>query len=171
MNYNKLNDITTTVHQYASNFGVNFYYQMDSKHTLSFIFRYKGSERVRNISEYIFDCSYTRNGLVIEFCLLIDDLVKRTKTISPLSKLPNEPGRLQLKKVIYSGPATIAFWDDGTKTVVKCGDNDIYDEEKGLAMATLKKLYGKKDFYKFFKNAEKVKVDRNKKIEDEGEFE
>ena len=28
--------------------------------------------------------------------------------------------RLAIKKVIFNAPATIVFWDDGTKTVVKC---------------------------------------------------
>ena len=38
--------------------------------------------------------------------------------------------------------STNLFWSDGTKTVVKCGDNDIYDTEKGLAMAVAKKFLG-----------------------------
>lgn len=46
------------------------------------------------------------------------------------------------KRVIFNNPATIILWKDGTKTVVKCGPNDIYDPEKGLAMCLLKKLCG-----------------------------
>jgi hypothetical protein len=49
---------------------------------------------------------------------------------------------LQIKKVIFNKPATIALWEDGTKTVVKCGKDDIFDEEKGLAMAISKKAFG-----------------------------
>jgi len=51
-------------------------------------------------------------------------------------------GSLVIKKVIYNDPATIVFWADGTKTVVKCNKNDIFDEEKGLAMAIVKRIYG-----------------------------
>lgn len=47
-----------------------------------------------------------------------------------------------IEKVIFNNPATIVFWSDGTKTVVKCSENDVYDPEKGLAMAVSKKFLG-----------------------------
>ena len=50
--------------------------------------------------------------------------------------------RAKIKNVIFNDPATIVLWSDGTKTVVKCGENDIYDPEKGLAMAVAKKYLG-----------------------------
>lgn len=46
------------------------------------------------------------------------------------------------KRIIRNGPALIVFWWDGTKTVVKCHDED-YDSEKGLAMALCRKLWGR----------------------------
>ena len=52
-----------------------------------------------------------------------------------------------IDKVIFNDPATIVFWADGTKTVVKCGKDDIYDPEKGLAMAISKKFFGNKGNY------------------------
>ena len=42
-------------------------------------------------------------------------------------------------KVIFNNPATIVLWKDGTKTVVKCGKNDIFDPEKGLALCFMKR--------------------------------
>lgn len=45
-------------------------------------------------------------------------------------------------KVIYNKPATIVFWSDGTKTVVKCEKKDKYDPEKGFFIACTKKLFG-----------------------------
>ena len=39
-----------------------------------------------------------------------------------------------IDKVIFNDPATIVFWKDGTKTVVKA-TNEKFDREKGL-MAT-----------------------------------
>ena len=48
------------------------------------------------------------------------------------------------KKVIFNDPATIVYWPDGSKTVVKCGNGDVYDREKGFAMCVLKRLYGDK---------------------------
>lgn len=49
----------------------------------------------------------------------------------------------EIKRVIFHEPATIVFWNDRTKTVVKCMDGELFDEEKGIAMAFMKKLYGK----------------------------
>lgn len=53
-----------------------------------------------------------------------------------------------IKKVIYNPPnAVIVFWIDGTKTVVKCSENDVWDPEKGLAMAVAKKFLGNEGNY------------------------
>lgn len=54
---------------------------------------------------------------------------------------------LTIKNVIFNDPATIVFWQDGSKTVVKCQDGDKFDPEKGLAMAIAKKVYGNKGNY------------------------
>ena len=53
----------------------------------------------------------------------------------------------EIKNVIFNDPATIVYWEDGTKTVVKCQDGDEFDPEKGLAMAIAKKAYGNKGSY------------------------
>lgn len=50
----------------------------------------------------------------------------------------------EVKKVIFNDPATIIYWKDGTKTVVKCQEGDNFDSEKGFAMAFLKKCWGNK---------------------------
>lgn len=55
--------------------------------------------------------------------------------------------RPEIKNVIFNDPATIVFWADGTKTVVKCQEGDIFDPEKGLTMAIAKKVYGNKGSY------------------------
>ena len=58
-----------------------------------------------------------------------------------------------IKKVIFNNPATIVFWSDGTKTIVKCQEDDIWDAEKGLAMCIAKKMLGFKKFYKAYNEA------------------
>lgn len=59
---------------------------------------------------------------------------------------------VSIRKVIFNNPATIVLWSDGTKTVVKCGPDDIFDKEKGLAMAIVKKMAGNDSrFHKVFK--------------------
>ena len=56
-------------------------------------------------------------------------------------------GTPQIKKLIFNPPATIVFWNDGTKTVVKCQNYEEFDPEKGLAMAFFKKMHGNKGHY------------------------
>ena len=56
----------------------------------------------------------------------------------PLNNIP------EVKKIIFNDPATIVYWKDGTKTVVKCQKSDDFDPEKGFAMAFLKKCWGNK---------------------------
>lgn len=46
-----------------------------------------------------------------------------------------------IKDVIFNNPATIVYWVDGTKTVVKA-HNEKFDPEKGLAMAICKRFLG-----------------------------
>lgn len=64
----------------------------------------------------------------------VDSKVIDTKIIKP-------------KKVIFHNPATIVYWSDGTKTVVKKQKGDRWDQEKGLAMCYIKKFIGLKEFY------------------------
>lgn len=47
-----------------------------------------------------------------------------------------------IKRVIFNPPATIVYWSDGSKTVVKCSEKDVFDPEKGLAMAIAKRCAG-----------------------------
>lgn len=59
---------------------------------------------------------------------------------------------MRIEKVIFNDPATIVLWKDGTKTIVKCGNEDAYDPEKGLAMAIAKKALGNDgNYYEVFK--------------------
>lgn len=52
----------------------------------------------------------------------------------------------KIENVIFNKPATIVFWSDNTKTVVKAQD-EAFDEEKGLAMAIAKKALGNQGNY------------------------
>ena len=72
---------------------------------------------------------------------------KRKSTSSCVYYAVKSVSAPSIKKVIFNDPATIVFWSDGSKTVVKCQDGDIYDPEKGLAMAISKKALGNKGNY------------------------
>lgn len=64
--------------------------------------------------------------------------------------MPTDIRRL-IKNVKFNPPATIVFWTDNTKTVVKCNGED-YDPEKGLAMCICKKMLGNRgNYYEVFK--------------------
>lgn len=58
-----------------------------------------------------------------------------------------------IKDVIFAPPATIVYWSDGSKTVVRCSEKDVFDPEKGLAMAIAKRCGGNKgSYYKEIQN-------------------
>ena len=57
-----------------------------------------------------------------------------------------EEEMIMIKNVMFNDPATIVFWEDGSKTVVKA-DGEAFDPEKGLAIAIAKKYLGNKGSY------------------------
>ena len=48
----------------------------------------------------------------------------------------------EITNVYFNDPVTVVMWDDGTKTVVKCQDGDVYSEETGLSLCITKKALG-----------------------------
>lgn len=79
----------------------------------------------------------------------LNDAVKILEARETVSKYnqQNTNNILEITKVIFDGPATIVFWSDGDKTVVKCQEDDVFDYEKGIAMACAKKMFGNKGSY------------------------
>lgn len=79
------------------------------------------------------------------------------------NKSPRQKALERIKKVIFNDPCTIVLWNDGTKTVVKCGEDDVFDPEKGLAMAISKYFFDNKgyfnDVFKKFVQEEKDEFD------------
>ena len=70
----------------------------------------------------------------------IDPLYWRPDTSKYRQTLPNLS--LKARKVIFNPPATIILWEDGTKTVVKCDDEDYYEPATGVALCYMKKALG-----------------------------
>lgn len=62
------------------------------------------------------------------------------KGLQQVLRCESEP----IKKVIFNNPATIIYWWDGSKTVVKCDTKDTYDKEKGFLLCYLKGIVGNK---------------------------
>lgn len=83
---------------------------------------------------------------------------------------PNDPTQFRpnFKKIIFNDPATIILWNDGSKTVVKCGPDDKYDPEKGYVMCLLKRFCGNDTamFHKFLKYGMKNYIPKEEVKED-----
>lgn len=45
-------------------------------------------------------------------------------------------------KIIYNPPATIVFWEDGKKTVVKAMEGTVFNPYHGFTAALAKRVYG-----------------------------
>lgn len=58
--------------------------------------------------------------------------------------------KLEIEDVKFNPPATIVFWSDGSKTVVKCMEGDTFDKQTGLAMAICKRIFNDR-FHSEFK--------------------
>ena len=61
-----------------------------------------------------------------------------------------------ITKAIFHKPATIVYFDDGDKVVVKTYKDNKFNPEAGLALCILKKMLGNdaEKFHKFFKDWE-----------------
>ncbi len=72
----------------------------------------------------------------------------RTITSAKLLQAPKRP-ESKIEKVLFNEAkrTTVVFWKDGTKTVVKCQDGDVFSKETGLAMAFMKRSYGNRGCY------------------------
>ena len=81
---------------------------------------------------------------------------------------PKQKAMNSITNVIFNNPATIVFWSDGTKTVVKCDERDEFDPEKGLAMAICKKHFGGGFYNDIFKKW--IPKEETPKIEIDGQI-
>lgn len=61
-----------------------------------------------------------------------------------------------IEKVICQPPATIIFWSDGSKTVVKTESTDEYDIEKGVLYAIIKRISSKKEYENWLKTIDQI---------------
>ncbi len=88
----------------------------------------------------------------------VDEQTPTFETSNPISKkedypLPDDvfPTECDLypTRAIFHNPATIVFWNDGTKTVAMREVNDDFDSEKGLMVAILKKILGNGEMHRW----------------------
>lgn len=89
----------------------------------------------RNIVGVMFD-NYKNPGIKEGFFLLQMDSLMVYRKASPIMTAD------AVKSVIFSGRKTIVQWNDGTKTIVTCGQDDIFDPYAGFCAAIAKKVFG-----------------------------
>ena len=52
----------------------------------------------------------------------------------------------EIKEVLFNDPATIVWFEDGSKSVAIAGHGDKYDRETGLATCLIKRVLGNKKY-------------------------
>lgn len=95
----------------------------------------QGDWRIRKREESVFD---SMRYMHWANCVMEEATKKKEETNMTAASIKN---------VIFAPPATIVYWSDGSKTVVKCSEKDVFDPEKGLAMAIAKRCGGNKGSY------------------------
>jgi|WetSurSiteA1Bulk_404760.scaffolds.fasta_scaffold00361_26 hypothetical protein len=51
-------------------------------------------------------------------------------------------------KIIYNCPATICYFKDGTKTIVKCAEDEEFIKEEGVMACIMKKIFASRNKFK-----------------------
>lgn len=73
-------------------------------------------------------------------------------TVDKYIRSPRTIRELKIEKILINGRATIVFWNDGTKTVVKISKDDLeggkFDIYSGVSYALAKKLFGSNSAFK-----------------------
>lgn len=70
----------------------------------------------------------------------------------------------EIKNVYFNNPMTVVMWEDGTKTMIRCQEGDVYSPESGLALCIAKKSLGNMPN---FNNVFKKWIPEEKEIKDE----
>lgn len=133
-------------------------------------FTQKNFGRLINFLNLYDDCiTYFYNGSAMSFSCnnkkMASALSKRIHELSNKKTKDSEISAnnlyntFEVKDILVNGPATIVFWADGTKTVVKYDAEDLYDAEKAVAMCFMKKALGSRSMHKLFDLAKDRKTE------------
>jgi hypothetical protein len=122
-------------------------------------------ELVQMVKEkYIQWCFRTPKESLQKWVIEQNQIVKNMER-DPLAEAPRTKYIPEIKTVHFNYPATVVIWEDGTKTVVKCQQDDFYSPETGLALCIAKKALGNKsnfnnEFKKWLPNDHVEMVDK-----------
>lgn len=94
------------------------------------------------------DVTRTPSGYILQLPAAVELEPKRVKSSVSYRNYSSQTPRFgclpEITNVIYNDPATIVFWADGTKTVVKRQEGYQFDPMAGLSMAICEKAFGNK---------------------------
>ena len=98
-----------------------------------------------------YDCGYApqhvyHDDITTNFKCGLADLIRCSQnSLKGESTMKNTSNKLTpsnpIERVIFNGPATIVYWKDGCKTIVKCQEGAVNDPEKGFAMAVARHYF------------------------------
>ncbi len=88
--------------------------------------------------DYI-DTDIASSYALADIILSSQTILKGESTMKSTNKKPTPSN--PIKQVIFNGPATIIYWKDGCKTIVKCQEGAVNDPEKGFAMAVARHYF------------------------------
>ena len=71
-----------------------------------------------------------------------ETVIKETAKEKEMKVRNETPYKCCVKRIIFNDPATIVFWKDGSKTVVKCIEGEKFVPYYGFLAALAKKVYG-----------------------------
>lgn len=77
-----------------------------------------------------------------EYRRMIDRMLKPSYVTSTFYSPRTGFNKYAPKKIIYNGKATIVFWVDGTKTIVKKAEGEPYNRYNAFCAALAKKVFG-----------------------------
>lgn len=125
------------------------------------IYYYKTNLEFSNQTAYKIKCGdeeYKNPVIVVEISRKAPDpsiVYKEITEIKPIAYQKRDLPEWILPKDVYfnaeDGGVTCIIWENREKTVVRCSENDIFDFEKGFAMAVITRLYGKGVLNKYIK--------------------
>lgn len=78
----------------------------------------------------------------ISFEVSVDEPMEITGIVRGIEENAGGDETMKVKKIIFNDPATIVYWQDGTKTVVKTMEGTAFNPYYGFLCAVGKKLYG-----------------------------
>lgn len=118
-------------------------------------------------SKEYYPLDFLSGNVAYDICKLVEEVLKARKekeageyvqcnikdsNVQSYSDIPKsinkESDTLWVDRIMFNGRATIIFWTDNTKTVVKCSDEDDDDPYAAVAQAYMKKIFGSNNQFK-----------------------